>query len=225
MQLRGRGTLLFTGTTGPTGSICGRGSRRGDNGDPHGQDRGIRFRLRQPRYLAFTKLPVIAAQTGAAIVWRPMLLGGVFKATGNSSPVAVSAKGRWMFNDIARCARRYGVPLAFYPHFPVKTLTLMHGAAGLLQRRPAGFGRCCTAVFSALCQQQMNLGDPAVLAAVLLEAGFDTEAFSALVADPEVKAARVATTEDAVARGVFGAPTFVVGEPVFFGHDRGSTSS
>ena len=75
-------------------------------------------------YLAWTQLPAIAAQAGSAIVWRPMLLGGVFKATGNASPVTVPAKGRWMFGDIARWAKRYGVPLAFNPHFPINTLTL-----------------------------------------------------------------------------------------------------
>ena len=171
-------------------------------------------------YLAFTQLPVIVRQTGAALVWRPMLLGGVFKATGNASPVTVPAKGRWMGGDITRWARRYGVPFAFNPHFPINTLTLMRGAAGLLQRQPAHFERYCTAVFNALWQNSLNLGDPGVLAAVLAEAGLDTAAFMALVADPEVKAALVATTEEAVARGVFGAPTFFVGEQMFFGQDR-----
>ena len=171
-------------------------------------------------YLAWTQLPAIAAQTGSAVVWRPMLLGGVFKATGNASPVTVPAKGRWMFDDIARWARRYGVPLAFNPHFPINTLTLMRMAAGLLQRQPADFERYGTAVFNALWQRQQNLGDPAVLATVLRDAGFDPEALLALAADPAVKAALVATTEEAVARGVFGAPTFFVGEQMFFGQDR-----
>jgi 2-hydroxychromene-2-carboxylate isomerase len=171
-------------------------------------------------YLAWTQLPAIAAQTGAAIVWRPMLLGGVFKATGNASPLTVPAKGRWMFDDIARWARRYGVPLAFNPHFPINTLTLMRGAAGLLQRQPADFERYITAVFSAMWQRQMDLGDAAVVAAVLTEAGLDAEAVLALAADPGVKAALAATTEEAVARGVFGAPTFFVGEQMFFGQDR-----
>jgi 2-hydroxychromene-2-carboxylate isomerase len=171
-------------------------------------------------YLAWTQLPVIAAQTGSAIVWRPMLLGGVFKATGNASPVTVPAKGRWMFNDISRWARRYGVPLAFNPHFPVNTLTLMRIAAGVLQRQPADFERYCAAVFNGLWQHKQNLGDATLLSAALSEAGFDAEALLALAADPGVKAALVATTDEAVARGVFGAPTFFVGEQMFFGQDR-----
>jgi len=171
-------------------------------------------------YLAYTQLPKIAAECGAQIAWRPMLLGGVFKATGNTSPVTVPAKGRWMSDDIARWARRYGVPFAFNPHFPVNTLTLMRGAVGLQLRQPDSFGRYVDAVFNAMWAAPRNLGDPAVLAAALGEAGFDAQAFMALVNDPEVKARLVANTEEAVARGVFGAPTCFVGEQMYFGQDR-----
>lgn len=83
-------------------------------------------------YLAWTQLPRIAAAHGASIAWRPMLLGGVFKATGNHSPIEVPAKGRYTLHDLARYAKRYGVPLAFNPAFPINTLTLMRGAQGYL---------------------------------------------------------------------------------------------
>ena len=171
-------------------------------------------------YLAWTQLPKIAAETGATIAWRPMLLGGVFKATGNTSPVTVPAKGRWMNDDIARWARRYGVPFAFNPHFPINTLTLMRGATGLQMRRPADFARYLDVIERAMWELPKNLGDPAVLAATLAAAGFDADEFIALVSDPEVKAKLVATTEEAVARGVFGAPTFFVGDEMHFGQDR-----
>ncbi len=171
-------------------------------------------------YLASTQLPKIAAERGATLVWRPMLLGGVFKATGNVSPVTVPAKGRWMMGDIQRWAKRHGVPFAFNPHFPIHTLTLMRGAAGLQQRQPDVFTRYCEAVFRDLWQRQRNLGDPAVLAGTLAEVGIDADVFTALVADPEVKARLVATTEEAVSRGVFGAPTCFVGDQMFFGQDR-----
>jgi 2-hydroxychromene-2-carboxylate isomerase len=171
-------------------------------------------------YLAWTRLPQIAAETSAVIAWRPMLLGGVFKATGNASPVTVPAKGRWMNDDIRRWADRYGVPFRFNPHFPINTLTLMRGATGLQLRQPDDFARYLELVEKAMWVEQKNLGDPAVLATMLREAGFDAEAFTALVADPEVKARLIATTDEAVARGVFGAPTFFVGEAMFFGQDR-----
>jgi 2-hydroxychromene-2-carboxylate isomerase len=171
-------------------------------------------------YLAWTQLPRIVAETGATIAWRPMLLGGVFKATGNASPVTVPAKGRWMSDDIRRWAERYGVPFRFNPHFPINTLTLMRGAAGLQLRRPGELARYLAVVERAMWVEPKNLGDPAVLAETLGAAGFDSAEFMALVGDPEVKARLIATTDEAVARGVFGAPTFFVGEAMFFGQDR-----
>lgn len=171
-------------------------------------------------YLAWTQLPKLAAQAGAQLVWRPMLLGGVFKATGNASPVMVPAKGRWMHQDMARWAQRHGVPLAMNPHFPINTLTLMRGAAGLQMRQPADFERYVDTVYRAMWEAPCNMGDPAVLAQMLQRAGFDVEGLLALVNDPEVKARLVANTEEAVARGVFGAPTVFVGAQMFFGQDR-----
>ena len=171
-------------------------------------------------YLAYTQLPQLVRDTGANLVYRPMLLGGVFKATGNASPVTVPAKGQWMGADMARFARRYGVPFAFNPHFPINTLTLMRGAAGLQLRQPALFAAYVDAVFKAMWVQPRNLGEPAQIAAVLAPLGLTPEAFMALVSDAEVKAALVAHTEEAVKRGVFGAPSFFVGGELFFGQDR-----
>jgi 2-hydroxychromene-2-carboxylate isomerase len=171
-------------------------------------------------YLAFTQLPRVAAEAGATIAWRPMLLGGVFKATGNASPVTVPAKGRWMAEDLERWARRYGVDFRHNPDFPINTLTLMRGATGVQWRRPADFARYVETVFDAMWRAPRNLGDPAVFADALRQGGLDADAIVALAADPEVKARLVATTEEAVKRGVFGAPTFFVGERMFFGQDR-----
>lgn len=171
-------------------------------------------------YLAYTQLPRIARECDAELAWRPMLLGGVFKATGNASPVTVPAKGRWMFDDIARHARRYGVPFAFNPAFPINTLTLMRGAAGLQMRQPDTFERYVDTIYRAMWETPRNLGDPDELAATLATAGFDADAFVALVGDAEVKARLIANTEEAVARGAFGAPTMFVGQQMFFGQDR-----
>ncbi|MEO8123096.1 MAG: 2-hydroxychromene-2-carboxylate isomerase [Burkholderiales bacterium] len=171
-------------------------------------------------YLAWTQLPAIARETGAQISWRPMLLGGVFKATGNASPVTVPAKGRWMGGDIARFARRYGVPFTFNPNFPINTLTLMRGAAGLQLRQPERLAAYLDAVFRALWVDAVDFNQAPEIARVLDAAGFDADPFVALVGDPEVKAELIATTEEAVARGVFGAPSFFVGGHLFFGQDR-----
>ena len=171
-------------------------------------------------YLAWSQLPALAAGVGATIVWRPMLLGGVFKATGNTSPVTVPAKGRWMNADIGRWAARYGVPFRFNTHFPINTLTLMRGAVAMQMHQPHDFMRYVELMHRAMWERGADLGDAAVVAEVLRAAGFDAQAFAARVADSQVKAGLVANTEEAVARGVFGAPTFFVGESMFFGQDR-----
>jgi 2-hydroxychromene-2-carboxylate isomerase len=169
-------------------------------------------------YLAWTQLPRIAAAAGAQIVWRPMLLGGVFKASGNQSPISIPAKGRYMLQDLARFARRYGVPLAFNPHFPINTLPLMRGAVGYLGSER--FQPYVRTVFEALWVQQQNLGAPELVAAVLNAAGLDAAEFERLISDEAVKQRLKDNTEEALQRGVFGAPTFFVGSAMFFGQDR-----
>ena len=135
-----------------------------------------------------------------------MLLGGVFKATGNASPVTVPAKGRWMNDDIARWAalrRAVRVQSAFPDQHADDDARRDRPADAPARRVPALPRRRRAGDVGA----PKNLGDPAVLAATLADAGFDAGEITALVADPEVKARLVATTEEAVARGVFGAPT------------------
>ena len=171
-------------------------------------------------YLAWTQLPRIAAQTGATIVWRPMLLGGVFKATGNVSPVTIAAKGRWLMADLSRWAAHYGVALQLPADFPVNTLTLMRGAAGMQLHHPQDLERYLAAVFNGIFGHGLAMGDTAVVTQVLAEAGFDAEQFQKLTSDPAVKQALIANTEEAVARGVFGAPSMFVGEVLHFGQDR-----
>ena len=171
-------------------------------------------------YLAWTQLPALCAAAGATLVHRPMLLGAVFQATGNASPVAVPAKGRYTMLDLARFARRYGVPLVHNPHFPIVTLTLMRAATGVQMRMPGRFDDFLRCVFKAIWVDAQNLNDPALTAQVLAQAGFDPTQTVALAGDAEVKAALRATTDEAVARGVFGAPTMFIGEHMFFGQDR-----
>lgn len=169
-------------------------------------------------YLAWTQLPRIAREAGAQIVWRPMLLGAVFKATGNQSPVMIPSKGAWMLKDLARFASRYGVPMQFNPHFPINTLTLMRGAAGY--QNDERFERYVQVMFEALWMQRKNLSKPEVVAEVLSAAGFTPAEFEQLVSDEAVKERLKASTEEAIKRGVFGAPTFFIGTEMHFGQDR-----
>lgn len=171
-------------------------------------------------YLAYTQLPAICAEAGAELVYRPVLLGGVFQATGNASPIAVPAKGRYTLTDMARFARRYGVPLKMNPYFPINTLTLMRAATGVQLRQPERFEALLACVFRGMWVEALNLGDPAVLGPWLAEAGFDPQALLALTAEQEVKDTLKANTEAAIQRGMFGAPTMFVGDDMFFGQDR-----
>ena len=170
-------------------------------------------------YLAYKALPGIAAAHGAQIVWRPMLLGGVFKATGNRSPVENPAKGKWMHQDLQRWAQRYSVAFNHNPSFPINTLTLMRGAVGMQAQGPI-FHKYMDAIFHAMWGEPRNLGAADELAAVLRQAGIDVDAFQSLVNDPAVKEQLKKNTEEAVARGVFGAPTFFVGDELHWGQDR-----
>jgi 2-hydroxychromene-2-carboxylate isomerase len=171
-------------------------------------------------YLAWTQLPGICTAGGATLAFRPMLLGGVFQATGNASPVTVPAKGRDMLTDLARFARRYGVSMHFNPHFPINTLALMRGAVGVQIRRPHRFEDFVSAIFRAMWVDGRNMGDAAVVAEVLGQAGFDPRSVLELTADPAIKEALKANTDEAVRRGAFGAPTMFVGDQMFFGQDR-----
>jgi 2-hydroxychromene-2-carboxylate isomerase len=170
-------------------------------------------------YLAHKRLQQLRAQYGLELRYVPMLLGGVFKASGNTSPIAIPAKGKYMMEqDLPRFAARYGVPLTFNPHFPINTLNLMRGAVAAQQLG------CVDAyldrVFDAIWVEKKNMGDAAVVERVLADAGLDAGALIARSQDPEVKALLLANTEAAVARGVFGAPTLFMDGAMYFGQDR-----
>lgn len=171
-------------------------------------------------YLAYTQLPKICAQTGSELVYQPMLLGGVFKTTGNASPISVPAKGRYMLQDLARFAQRYQVELNFNPHFPINTLLLMRATTGVQLHLPERFIDFIDCLFRALWVDKRNLNDAANVAQVLEQGGFDPQQILDLSNAEDVKTALRNNTEQALQRGVFGAPSMFVGEELFFGQDR-----
>ena len=169
-------------------------------------------------YLADTQVEAIAQRAGATLERKPMLLGGVFKATGNTSPAGFAPKSELSSFDMPMWARHYGVPFARNPHFPVNTLNLMRGAAAA--QIDGLFDRYHPAIFRAMWVEERNLDDMAEVAAVLKSAGLDPAHFGNRIASQDVKDRLKSTTEEAVARGVFGAPTSFVGDMMFFGNDR-----
>ena len=169
-------------------------------------------------YLADTQVETIAKRAGAALARKPMLLGGVFKATGNHSPAELPAKSTWSAFDMPMWAKHYGVPFNRNPFFPVNTLALMRGAAAA--QIDGFFERYHPAIYKAMWVDGVNLNDVGEVAKVLKAAGLDAAKIGNRIQDQDVKDRLKATTDEAVARGVFGAPTSFVENMMFFGNDR-----
>jgi 2-hydroxychromene-2-carboxylate isomerase len=168
-------------------------------------------------------IPAIEAQGQVRFRYVPVLLGGIFKATGNQPPLMsyghVAPKMAYDRLEMERFSARHGITgFQFNPHFPVNTLLAMRGAVAAER---LGCGPAYReAMYTALWQDGLKLDDPAVWAGVVSAAGLDAAALGALVEDPEVKGELVASTERAVARGAFGVPTFFLGDEMWFGKDR-----
>jgi len=169
-------------------------------------------------YLAWTQLPALVERTGAELDYRPMFLGGVMASTGNRPPGTVEAKGRWMTADLARFAARYGEPFQLNPAFPMNTLPIMR-AAMAWNGRP-DFEAFLKTIFEAIWVNAKDVAQEEVLTQALADGGLDPEAFWAAAKDPANKEALKANTDEAIARGVFGAPSFFVGDELHFGQDR-----
>ncbi|WP_164118017.1 2-hydroxychromene-2-carboxylate isomerase [Sphingorhabdus sp. Alg239-R122] len=170
-------------------------------------------------YLAYKRLLQLADTYDARISYVPILLGGVFKATGNSSPVMVPAKGAYMLkHDMPRFARRYGVEMNGNPFFPINTLALMRGAVAAQDM--GCFDAYAAAVFDAIWAGQKNMGDPVVAGEIIAAAGIDAQRLLDLAQSTDMKSKLIENTEVAVKRGVFGAPTMSIGDEFFFGQDR-----
>jgi 2-hydroxychromene-2-carboxylate isomerase len=174
-------------------------------------------------YLAWRLLPEIEQRTGARFEQVPVLLGGIFKETGNRSPVeayaGVPAKLAYEFREIDRFVARHGLDeFKMNPHFPVNTLTLMRGAVAAEEMELAE--AYVAAIFHFMWEDPRKLDDPAVLEAALEESGLPAEELLELAADQSIKEQLVANTREAVELGVFGLPSFIVGGELYFGKDR-----
>jgi len=169
-------------------------------------------------YLASTQIEPLAARAGVAVVWKPFLLGKVFEATGNRMPAAIPAKGKHLFRDVQRWGQHYGVPVGFPKVFPVNSvLALRAGIAAGSRGKGAEFAK---AVMKAYWGDGADIGQAEVVGAVAAALGLDGAALVAQAQEQPVKDQLRANTEEAVKRGAFGAPTFYVGEQMFWGNDR-----
>ncbi len=173
-------------------------------------------------YLAHQIIPRIEARTGAKFEYVPILLGGVFKLTNNRSPAEKMAgiKNRLEYErlELQRFVQRNGVAFNWNPFFPVNTLLIMRGAVAT--QLDGTFERYVNEVFRHMWADPKDMDDPAVIGAALTQSGFDAASLLARSQETEVKERLLKNTENSVARGAFGSPTFFVGDEIFFGKDR-----
>ena len=174
-------------------------------------------------FLCHRVIPAIEARTGVRFDYVPVLLGGIFKATGNQSPATAFAhirnKPEYERLEVERFVRKHGIKgFGYSPFFPVNTLSIMRGA--IAARNLGVFERYVDEMYRHMWVDHKKLDDLSVLAAALSESGFDAARLMAESTSPAVKAELIANTERAVQRGVFGSPTFFVDDEMWFGKDR-----
>ncbi len=174
-------------------------------------------------YLAHKVLPAIAKRTGATINYKPCLLGGIFKATGNQAPMlafaSIPAKLAYERLEFNRFIARYGLDtFTFNPHFPVNSLILMRGA--MVAEEEGRLMEYIEAGLYHMWEAPKKMDDADVAAAALNESGFGGASIVERTQEPAIKARLADYTRAAVDRGVFGIPTFFVGDEMFFGKER-----
>lgn len=174
-------------------------------------------------YLSWKVVPEIEKRTATKFQYVPVLLGGIFKATNNVSPVianqGIRNKGEYQFLEIERFVKKHGLSkFKFNPHFPVNTLQIMRGAIAAEMENI--LPKYLDAVMAAMWEDGKKMDDPDVIKAVLDAAGIDGAHILARIGEADVKAKLVANTENAVERGAFGIPTFYVDGDIYFGKDR-----
>ncbi len=170
-------------------------------------------------YLACNQVEAVAQRTGAELRWRPFLLGAVFKATGNHTPLQIPQKGVYIAKDIQDWLRYLKLPALVLPEsFPANSLKANRMALVAAEHgKVAAFSH---AAYRAAFAEGRDLNDPKVLAELARQVGLDPDKALAHLENQEIKDALRRNTEEAVARGAFGAPTFFVGDNMFFGNDR-----
>jgi 2-hydroxychromene-2-carboxylate isomerase len=174
-------------------------------------------------YLAHRLIPGVEARTGIRFRYVPVLLGGLFKLSGNQAPMLAFAgvpnKLAYERREIERFIERHRLEaFRMNAHFPVNTLMLMRGAVAA--RAEGVFDPYVEAIFRGMWEQSLKLDDPSVLMAALVAAGLPSDSLLARAQGQDVKDELAASTQEAYERGAFGIPSFLVGTELYFGKDR-----
>jgi 2-hydroxychromene-2-carboxylate isomerase len=171
-------------------------------------------------YLAATQMAGLAQRTGVPVRWRPFLVGAVFKATGNDMPARLPAKARWMLSDMQMWARQYDIPFRMPSRFPVITLRAQRALVAAERLAPHALPDFALALFRAYWADDRDITTDPVLTDAARTALLDPAAILGAIDTPEIKDHLRATTDEAVRRGAFGAPSLFVGDTLFWGNDR-----
>lgn len=178
-------------------------------------------------YLAFRNIQPLAAELDVSINWRPVLVGGIFNTVNQrvyaSREDSNSPRNRYVLKDLQDCARQTGLNIVFPPNvFPVNSVKAMRGCIWL-QRTEAFKAHLLPfveATFAAYFTRQEDISQDHVLASVCRQTGVDADAFAQGITQPSIKDALKANTDEAIARGAFGVPSFFTGDDMYFGNDR-----
>lgn len=178
-------------------------------------------------YLAFRNIQPMAAELKVNINWRPVLVGGIFNTVNQrmyaSREDSNSPRNRYVLKDLQDCARQTGIKIVFPPKvFPVNSVKAMRGCIWLARSDAfkAHLLPFIEATFAAYFTRQEDISQDDVLASICRDTGIDVDAFAAGITQPDIKEALKAHTDEAIARGTFGVPSFFVGDDMYFGNDR-----
>jgi 2-hydroxychromene-2-carboxylate isomerase len=169
-------------------------------------------------YLASTRIDRVGRECGVPVRWRPFLLGGVFRQTGNRPPAEVPAKFAYMLDDLKTWASYYKVSFRFPESFPLNSLMPMR-AAVFADRSGKGH-EFALAMMQAYWCEGRDPSLPEIVQGIARSVGLDGDRTIQMTQDPDIKEELKGNSEEAVRRGAFGAPTFFVGKKMFCGNDR-----
>ena len=167
-------------------------------------------------YLAYNNLSVIK-EAGAEIEIKPVLLGAIFKATGNQPPATVQKKGQYMFNDIQRWSAKLNLKFKMNPFFPILTVPHMRGA--IFAQKNNILEKYMQCMFDSIWVKSLNLNDQEILTQVASESGIDPNDFSEGISSDETKDSLRSNTQFAIDKGAFGVPTYFLENEMFWGID------